>query len=94
LSFKLQKVYELDHADAPPSLVFAPVGSYKLKISVTKTNRIIFHRELIFGNNQLLLLAADAYPKLKGVFDAIHDRDTHLLTLKAQQVSASNIGGK
>jgi hypothetical protein len=88
------KGYELDHADAPPSLVFAPVGSYKLKISVTKTNRIIFHRELIFGNNQLLLLAADAYPKLKGVFDAIHDRDTHLLTLKAQQVSASNIGGK
>lgn len=86
--------YELDHADAPASMVFKPVGSYTVKISVTKTNRLMFHRELIFGNEQTLLFGADAYPKLKGVFDSIHDRDAHLLTLKAQQVSASNSGGK
>jgi hypothetical protein len=76
-------------ASSPAPLNFPPIGSYNVKISVTNKNAILYQRELVFGSSQVLLFDAKAYPVLKQVFENIHARDSHMLTLKpAAETSA------
>jgi hypothetical protein len=81
--------YALDHADAPGSLTFDPVGSYNIKILKVGDSRILYHRELIVGKSGALGVPQSAYANLKKVFDVIHDGDTHMLTLKVQPAVAA-----
>ena len=90
VTIELPEGYGLDHADAPPSMPFAPVGSYTVKILLPKPNTIEYHRELVFGKNEPLEFDTKAYPALKRIFDYIHESDSHMLTLKADaQATAS-----
>jgi hypothetical protein len=83
VTIELPEGYGLDHADAPASLPFAPIGSYTVKIRLPKPNTIEYQRELVFGKSEpLLMFDKKAYPALKQIFDHIHQSDSHMLTLK------------
>jgi transglutaminase-like putative cysteine protease len=84
VSIELPPGFELDHADAPGSVSFEPVGAYSVKVLKMADNRILYHRELIVGKNGNIGIPQNAYLQLKKVFDTIHDADTHMLTLKMQ----------
>lgn len=91
IEIQLPEGYQLDHADAPPPLKFPPVGQYAVKISLTKTNKLIYGRELTFGSDSFLLFEAKQYPQLKQIFDKIHDADNHMLALKAEAATSAQV---
>jgi hypothetical protein len=77
--------FALDHADAPAPVPFPPIGNYAVKIMVKQPgNSIVYHRELVFGADKVLLFDTPAYPAIKEIFDSIHEADGHMLTLKVQ----------
>jgi hypothetical protein len=85
IDLQLPEGFQLDHADAPGGIAFAPIGSLTVQISVDKSsNKILYRRQLTFGTDTLLLFDAKVYPNMKQVFDRIHQADNHLLTLKAE----------
>lgn len=86
ISIRTPAGYELDHADAPSPLHFGPVGSYSVTI-LKLPGRLLYHRSFEFGKDGSFYWPSSSYPQLKQAFDAIHDRDTHLLTLKVEQPS-------
>lgn len=73
--------FQLDHPDVAAPLMFNPVGAYKTT-AVPLGNRVLFHRELVFGKDGSIVYPDKAYPTLKKIFDSVHDRDAHMLTLK------------
>lgn len=91
INLQLPLGYNLDHADAPGGVAFAPIGSYNVKISVTNSNKLTYQRELVFGLSQVLLFDAKAYPVLKQVFEKVHQGDSHMLTLKPSTESSAQI---
>lgn len=91
VTLQLPEGYHLDHADAPGGVAFTPIGTYKVAISVTNTNKVLYQRDLVFGSDQVLLFDQKAYPVLKQVFDKIHAADSHMLTLKPATESSAQI---
>lgn len=90
IELQLPEGYVLDHGDAPASFSFLPVGKYTVSVSITKTNKIKYARELVFGSDNFLLFGPQQYSQLKQIFDRIHEADNHMLALKAEApVSAS-----
>ena len=88
ISIKTPAGYELDHGDAPHEMSFGPVGGYQVKI-IKFPERLYYHREFEFGKNGAIYYPSSGYPAIKQAFDAIHDKDSHLLTLKVQQTVAA-----
>jgi hypothetical protein len=89
----LPKGYELDHPDAPATFNFPPIGSYGVKLAISKDNKLVFDRKLVFGTNEgMLLFSPDVYPQMKKIFDAVHEADSHMLTLKVAQPAVSTAG--
>jgi hypothetical protein len=84
VDIQLPAGYELDHADAPGSIIFAPAGSYKIRISISKSNVLHYQRDFTFGENGMILVDAEKYAILKHIFDTVHEGDQHMLTLKAK----------
>ena len=84
VDIQLPAGYELDHGDAPKSLNFAPAGSYKVAMSISKDNVLHYKRDFVFGENGLIVVDAQNYAILKKIFDIVHDGDQHMLTLKAK----------
>jgi hypothetical protein len=79
----LPEGFELDHAEAPPSFAFPPVGKYSAKVSITKdTHIMIYRRAFVFGTDKLPQFAAQQYKPIKGIFDQVHASDEHIITLK------------
>ena len=75
--------FELDHADAPPSFGIGQAGRYDAQIAATDDGKALkYTRSFSFGGPDMLLFASDQYPKIKMVFDTLHERDKHALTLK------------
>lgn len=91
IDLQVPEGYHLDHGDAPAEVAFLPIGTYKVSIAVTKTNKLLYQRDLVFGSNQMLLFDARAYPVLKQVFDKVHAADGHMLTLKAATEASAQI---
>ena len=82
VDIQLPEGYKLDHPDAPLGTDFAPVGFYSTKLSISKSNVLIYRRDLKFGTDKILVFDAKVYPTLKKIFDNIHKGDNHLITLK------------
>jgi hypothetical protein len=79
----LPKGYELDHAELPAPISLQSVGSYKLHTRFdTVQRKLLYTRELVFGNKGSILFPAETYSVLKKAFDLIHQADQHVLTLK------------
>ena len=74
--------YELERADSPGSLNFGEPGAYTLKMSVRGGTELTCVRELVFGNANNLVFQRAAYPQIKRVFDEIHRRDGHVMSLR------------
>ena len=54
ISITLPEGYQLDHAEAPGALAFAPMGHYGVRIFMPAPNRLLYHRELVMGDNGML----------------------------------------
>jgi hypothetical protein len=74
--------FSLDNADNPGSLNFGRPGSYELAMGVRNGRELFCSRSLTFGNNGLLNFTVASYSQLKAVFDEIHRRDNHTLSLR------------
>jgi len=75
--------FELENAENPGSIDFGATGGYKLTLSLKSPSReLTLSRDLTFGNQGRLVFAAETYPALKNIFDEVHLRDTHSLSLK------------
>jgi hypothetical protein len=54
--------------------------TYDVKIGITEDGRTLrYRRSFMFGG---MLVPAGKYAELKALFDAIHERDNHTITLK------------
>lgn len=88
IQIKLPKGYELDHGDAPGGINFAPAGEYKIQIGISKDETtLVYQRQFAFGMNGIILIPETNYGALKAIFDAVHEGDGHMLTLKSQSQS-------
>jgi len=66
--------------DAPAPLTAGKVVDYNVSLGVTaKHDEIRFKRTFSFSG---LVFPVSNYPQLKQVFDSIHERDNHTITLK------------
>lgn len=83
--------FELDNAEAPAPFKVADTSQYDVQLWFDKPRRsLIYQRSFFFGSNGNLLFPGrgsdvkveEIYPKLKRVFDVIHARDNHTITLK------------
>jgi hypothetical protein len=81
ISIQLPDGYQLDHGQAPGSVVFAPVGSYSVQMFMDQRT-LQYRRSLTFGQDQLLLFNQELYPTIKQIFDRIHTSDNQMLALK------------
>jgi hypothetical protein len=79
--------YDLDNADTPAEVSDAQkIGDLKVTMGVDqKTNTLVYHRRFYFGANGNIIFPVAAYPAIKNLFDAFHNADTHIITLKQKQ---------
>lgn len=83
---ELPEGYALDNADSPGDLAFGEVGHCKVKIGVTQDHRTLeYKRSFRFTG---LVFQKETYPNLKQVFDVLHQRDNHTITLKQGAAAA------
>ncbi|HEY9401805.1 MAG TPA: DUF3857 domain-containing protein [Pyrinomonadaceae bacterium] len=90
VSIDLPAGYSLDNADAPAAINAGQTGRYDINIGVTKDGRtLVFNRKFYFGNKTGLLFPVASYAQLKTLFDEVHKRDNHMITLKQAATTAS-----
>ena len=90
VSLQLPEGFTLDHPEAPASFNFQPVGHYGVRITLDKSNLLQYERDFVFGHDQVLLFGADAYGNMRQIFEQIRLGDTHLLTLKGDQLATTS----
>ena len=76
--------FALDNGDAPDGIGSGQITKYDIKIGVTKDGRtLVYQRNFFFGGGQTgLLYPVASYAQLKSLFDEVHKRDGHMLSLK------------
>lgn len=85
VTIELPEGFKLDSADAPESFGVGNVGSYDVKILAAKDGSLLeFQRKFFFGGDGSLYFPTAGYEKLKLVFDTVHERDGHTITLKQE----------
>jgi hypothetical protein len=78
--------FALDNADAPEPFSASNVGKYDVHIGVTLDKKtLVYTRKFFFGSNGNLIFSRTSYPQLKLIFDTVHERDNHTITLKQGQ---------
>jgi hypothetical protein len=84
IEIELPKGFDLDNAEQPGELADPNrIGVLNIKIGINKeTNTLNYKRTFKFGGSGNLLFPVDVYKPLKTLFDAFHNADTHLITLK------------
>ncbi|HEX8456024.1 MAG TPA: DUF3857 domain-containing protein [Pyrinomonadaceae bacterium] len=83
--------YTLDNADAPVGINAGATSRYDVKIAVTKDGgTLIYQRKFFFGDHKNgMLYPVASYGQLKMLFDELHKRDNHTITLKQAAATAS-----
>jgi hypothetical protein len=83
----LPKGYELENADAPSPLTdSSKISAQDITIRIDKANNVLhYSRSFIFGNRGYTLFQPESYTALKGLFDAFHKNDSHMLTVRQMQ---------
>jgi hypothetical protein len=84
---ELPEGYALDNAEAPAPFSVGQTGNYDVKLGVTPDGRRLEYQRIFHFNG--MLFPASSYPQLKLVFDALHERDNHTVSLK-QTAASSN----
>lgn len=81
VTIELPRGFVLDNADSPGSFAAGEIGKYDVKINVVGGNKLDYRRTFSFNG---VLFPPNVYPQLKQVFDELHKRDNHTITLKQQ----------
>jgi hypothetical protein len=90
VSIELPAGYALDNADAPEGINAGETSRYDVKLAVTKDERtLIYKRKFHFGSRNGLLFPVTSYGQLKKLFDELHKRDAHTITLKQAATTAA-----
>ncbi len=82
VSVKLPEGFALDNAENPGDMKFGAPGEYKLDILTQGQSVLVAERELTFGNKGIFYFDPKGYRQVKAVFDEIHRRDNHVISLK------------
>jgi hypothetical protein len=83
--------YQLESADTPVPVNFAPFGGYTVNLARTPDGRWVeMTREFFFGGGKRLQFPVEAYSPLKQFFDEVAKADAHALTLR----KAASEGGQ
>lgn len=87
IEISLPKGYDLENADAPQPLADSSrISSLTVKMFLEKTNNVLsYKREFSFGGNGITLFMPENYKAVKGLFDAFHNANTHMLTARQAQ---------
>lgn len=91
VSIDLPAGYALDNADAPAGINAGEISKYDIKINVTTDGRTLsYKRTFFFGGGDFgLLFPVTSYVQLKNLFDELHKRDNHTITLKQGTATAA-----
>ena len=80
VTIQLPAGFQLEEGSAPSDIGTAGCGNYNASIGLRKsTNSIIYKRDFSF---RVLTYPASNYKNMKLLFDLIHNRDSHTLTLR------------
>ncbi len=77
--------YALDNPDAPQALVAGDISKYDVHVYVAKEGRTLLYRRSFFfggGGAAGLIYPVESYSRLKQLFEEVHRRDDHTITLK------------
>lgn len=89
IEIELPAGFVLDSAEKPGPFAAGSISEYKLDLGVTKDERsLILHRQFFFGGGGAVVFPQAGYPQLKNLFDELHKKDEHTITLK-QAVAAN-----
>jgi hypothetical protein len=96
VEIELPEGFALDNADAPQPFQSGEISKYSVKIGVTTDGRkLVYHRSFFFGGGQSgLLFPTASYAGLKSLFDELHKRDNHTITLKQAAAAAAATDSK
>ena len=80
--------YSLDNADAPAPFSAGGISEYKPSLGISTDGRLlVYKRNFFFGGKGNILFDVGSYSQLKTVFDALHQQDNHVITLKQGSIS-------
>ncbi|MGA2434519.1 MAG: DUF3857 and transglutaminase domain-containing protein [Bryobacteraceae bacterium] len=89
VSIALPEGFDFDNIDAPAPLAFGPAGKYEVKLALSQDKKtLVYSREFAFGYQGAIVYEAKYYNQIKQIFDTIHERDNHVVTLKQIQAEA------
>jgi len=93
VAIRLPPDMELDHAEAPGDVTAQDFLAYKLRMGV-QNGQFVAARDLVLGSGGVIALPAESYSQLKSLFDAIHQRGNHVISLKQKGSPETSQAGK
>jgi hypothetical protein len=81
ITVKVPEGYVLENPQAPGPVKLGEAGEYEVTV-LASAGKVVYQRKLVFGHGGRLSFPVDLYPFLKHKFDAIHDTDQRVLTLR------------
>ena len=91
VEIELPAGFALDNADSPQPVQVGEISKYAASVGITTDKRkLVYRRTFLFGGTGDLLFNVNAYSGLKQLFDELHKRDNHTITLKQDAAAASN----
>jgi hypothetical protein len=80
VTINLPAGFALDNAESPGSFKIGEAIDYDVKMMIVgKHEQFIYKRKFTFEG---LVFSSSAYPDLKKIFDVLHERDSHTISLK------------
>jgi hypothetical protein len=90
VTIELPTGFAPDKFDSPIPLNAGETARYEAKIEMSKDGRKLhYQRKLVFGMGGRILIQTEDYALLRRLFEAIHQRDNHTITLKQSEVVTS-----
>ena len=85
LSIELPPSFEIENGDSPGKAKIADVATHDVTMQLAgdgEKQTLRYQRQMAFGLNGRLVFPVETYTGIKEAFDALHQRDAHVLTLK------------
>ena len=91
VDIELPAGYAFDNPDAPAQLAAGEISKYDVHVYMAKDGHALFYRRSFFfgGGDRGLIFPVESYPALKQLFDEVHKRDDHTITLKQGMPAAA-----
>jgi hypothetical protein len=83
VAIEMPEGFVVETAEKPATLTMGKVGDYRMSVTLSAGKKLVFTRDLRFGDGGVILFPANGYEQLKQTFDFIHQSDTSALTLRS-----------